>query len=193
MDGSPRRCSRLAAPLHRAQRLQVRQRGAGRREPLKIIGVLDWEMAALGDPLIIWELLAYWVEKNDPDNLQMIRMMPTNIEGRSRATSSWRYAEEVRVPGAVSTTITASALQPCGHRPADLLPLLPQADEGRTLRDAHLRGEDPRGDGAEGDRVLAVRISSFVYFAPASETPAIQRMARREAIYPAMCNLRKQV
>jgi len=68
--------------------------------PLKIIGVLDWEMAALGDPLMdLGSSLAYWVEKNDPDNLQMIRMMPTNIEGAlTRDELVARYAERSGVP-----------------------------------------------------------------------------------------------
>lgn len=50
--------------------------------PLKIIGVLDWEMATIGDPLMdLGNSLAYWVERNDPEPMQLIRMMPTNIEG----------------------------------------------------------------------------------------------------------------
>jgi aminoglycoside phosphotransferase (APT) family kinase protein len=50
--------------------------------PLKIIGVLDWEMATIGDPLMdLGNSLAYWVERADPEAMQLIRMMPTNIEG----------------------------------------------------------------------------------------------------------------
>lgn len=50
--------------------------------PLEIIGVLDWEMATLGDPLMdLGNSVAYWIEKDDPPNVQMIRMMATNIEG----------------------------------------------------------------------------------------------------------------
>ena len=50
--------------------------------PEKIIGVLDWEMATCGDPLMdLGNSLAYWVEKNDPDDMQMMRTMPTNMEG----------------------------------------------------------------------------------------------------------------
>ena len=51
-------------------------------EPLHIIGVLDWEMATIGDPLMdLGNSLAYWVNKDDPPALQMIRQMPTNAEG----------------------------------------------------------------------------------------------------------------
>ncbi|MBP7734756.1 MAG: phosphotransferase family protein [Spirochaetes bacterium] len=52
------------------------------RNPLEIIGILDWEMATLGDPLMdLGNSVAYWIEKDDPPNVQMIRMMATNIEG----------------------------------------------------------------------------------------------------------------
>ncbi len=50
--------------------------------PLEIIGVLDWEMATIGDPLMdLGGSLAYWVNHDDPDNVQMIRMLPTTSEG----------------------------------------------------------------------------------------------------------------
>ena len=39
-------------------------------------------MATIGDPLMdLGNSLAYWVEKDDPPAVQMIRMMATNIEG----------------------------------------------------------------------------------------------------------------
>ncbi len=50
--------------------------------PLEIIGVLDWEMATVGDPLMdLGSSLAYWVEASDPKEVVAIRMMPTNMEG----------------------------------------------------------------------------------------------------------------
>jgi len=50
--------------------------------PGEIIGVLDWEMATLGDPLMdLGGSLAYWVEKTDPPEMQAIRFMPTDIDG----------------------------------------------------------------------------------------------------------------
>lgn len=37
-------------------------------DPTKIIGVLDWEMCTIGDPLMdLGTALAYWIEKDDPD------------------------------------------------------------------------------------------------------------------------------
>ncbi|MCP4135178.1 MAG: phosphotransferase family protein [bacterium] len=50
--------------------------------PLEIVGVLDWEMATIGDPLMdLGNSLAYWVNKDDPGNVQLMRMMPTDVEG----------------------------------------------------------------------------------------------------------------
>jgi len=50
--------------------------------PGKIIGVLDWEMATLGDPLMdLGGSLAYWVEKADPPEMLAIKFMPTDTKG----------------------------------------------------------------------------------------------------------------
>jgi aminoglycoside phosphotransferase (APT) family kinase protein len=51
-------------------------------DPLRIIGVLDWEMATVGDPLMdLGSSLAYWVERDDPPEVQALRMMPSNVDG----------------------------------------------------------------------------------------------------------------
>jgi aminoglycoside phosphotransferase (APT) family kinase protein len=62
-------------------------------DPLEVIGVLDWEMATLGDPLMdLGASLAYWVEQTDPQPFQEIRMMPTNVDGApTRAEVIARY------------------------------------------------------------------------------------------------------
>ncbi len=50
--------------------------------PGEIIGVLDWEMATIGNPLMdLGNCLAYWIQKDDPDYMQIIRTMPTNTKG----------------------------------------------------------------------------------------------------------------
>lgn len=50
--------------------------------PHPIIGVLDWEMTTLGDPLMdLGSVLAYWVEADDPPYMQLARMMPTHLPG----------------------------------------------------------------------------------------------------------------
>lgn len=52
------------------------------RNPLNVIGVLDWEMATLGDPLMdLGNTLAYWVEAGDDATFQRMRRQPTNAPG----------------------------------------------------------------------------------------------------------------
>ncbi len=65
-------------------------------DPTRIIGVLDWEMATIGDPgMDIGSLLAYHVQKNDPPDLQMLRFMPESIEfAMTRKEQIDLYAEK---------------------------------------------------------------------------------------------------
>jgi aminoglycoside phosphotransferase (APT) family kinase protein len=50
--------------------------------PLEIIGVLDWEMATIGDPLMdLGGSLGYWVSHDDPEEVRMIRTLPTTVPG----------------------------------------------------------------------------------------------------------------
>jgi len=51
-------------------------------DPLKVIGVLDWEMATLGDPLMdLGSSLAYWVQADDDAFMLGSRRQPTNAPG----------------------------------------------------------------------------------------------------------------
>jgi aminoglycoside phosphotransferase (APT) family kinase protein len=51
-------------------------------DDLHVIGVLDWEMATLGDPLMdLGNTLAYWVQADDDPIFQMMRRQPTNAPG----------------------------------------------------------------------------------------------------------------
>lgn len=61
----------------------------------RIRGVLDWEMATLGDPFMdLGASLAYWVQADDPAPLQQIRMLPTHLPGMlSRAQVVEYYCE----------------------------------------------------------------------------------------------------
>ncbi len=61
----------------------------------KIVGVLDWEMCTIGDPLSdLGTALAYWVEAQDPGELQKTRWGPTTFPGSmTRAQLVQRYAE----------------------------------------------------------------------------------------------------
>lgn len=65
-------------------------------DPLQIIGVLDWEMTTLGDPLMdLGCALSYWVQPGDPPPLQLSRMGPTNLPGMfTREDIIARYVEK---------------------------------------------------------------------------------------------------
>jgi aminoglycoside phosphotransferase (APT) family kinase protein len=61
----------------------------------RIIGVLDWEMATIGDPLMdLGTTLGYWVDATDPEELQSLSFgltaLPGNLDRRELAQ---RYAE----------------------------------------------------------------------------------------------------
>ncbi len=60
----------------------------------KIVGVLDWEMCTVGDPLTdLGTALAYWTDPQDPDEFQEIRAMPTTLPGTlTRSQLIERYA-----------------------------------------------------------------------------------------------------
>jgi aminoglycoside phosphotransferase (APT) family kinase protein len=60
----------------------------------RIIGVLDWEMSTIGDPLSdLGTALAYWVDAKDSGDLQQIRWCPSNYPGSmTRAQLVLRYA-----------------------------------------------------------------------------------------------------
>lgn len=50
--------------------------------PTEVIGVLDWEMATLGDPLMdLGNTLAYWVQADDDAMFQSVRRQPTHLSG----------------------------------------------------------------------------------------------------------------
>ena len=51
-------------------------------DPTRIIGVLDWEMATLGDPLMdLGSALAYWVQADDDRFMRALRRQPTHLPG----------------------------------------------------------------------------------------------------------------
>jgi aminoglycoside phosphotransferase (APT) family kinase protein len=51
-------------------------------EPTRVIGVLDWEMATLGDPLMdLGGSLAYWVQAKDDPLFKMVGRQPSHLPG----------------------------------------------------------------------------------------------------------------
>lgn len=70
-------------------------------ELTRIVAVLDWEMATVGDPLMdLGTTLGYWVEANDPKPLQMAAMGPTMAPGsltRSELVQAYEKSSGRRV------------------------------------------------------------------------------------------------
>jgi aminoglycoside phosphotransferase (APT) family kinase protein len=63
-------------------------------DPREIIGVLDWEMSTVGDPLMdLGTTLSYWIVPTDSDEMQTIRWGPTHLPGGlDRQGVAERYA-----------------------------------------------------------------------------------------------------
>jgi aminoglycoside phosphotransferase (APT) family kinase protein len=66
-----------------------------RDDPTRVVGVLDWEMATVGDPLMdLGGTAAYWVEAGDDEFFQMFRRQPTHLPGMlTRAELVERYCD----------------------------------------------------------------------------------------------------
>ncbi len=64
-------------------------------DPTRIVAVLDWEMATIGDPLMdLGTTLGYWIEADDPEPLRRYLAGPTAIPGcMSRRELAEHYAQ----------------------------------------------------------------------------------------------------
>jgi len=62
----------------------------------KIIGVLDWEMATIGDPLMdLGTALGYWIDPDDPPEMQAMNFGLTTLPGNlKRREIAERYAQK---------------------------------------------------------------------------------------------------
>jgi aminoglycoside phosphotransferase (APT) family kinase protein len=69
-------------------------------DPRRIIGVLDWEMSTLGDPLMeLGTILCAWTEANDPPVAQLSRQAPTTVPGMmTRAELVDYYCTRMQLP-----------------------------------------------------------------------------------------------
>ena len=64
-------------------------------DPFSVVAVLDWEMAALGDPLMdLSNALAYWVHADDPPVLRSILKQPSDVPGMMRREEIIAYYGE---------------------------------------------------------------------------------------------------
>ncbi len=72
-------------------------------DPGRIVAVLDWEMATIGDPLMdLGTTLGYWIEPSDPDILQMFgpSALPGN-PGRQELLDRYRQRSGKEIPNAL--------------------------------------------------------------------------------------------
>lgn len=61
-------------------------------DPTEVIGILDWEMATLGDPLMdLGNTLSYWIEANDPPPMHLMRLQPTHLPGMMTRSEFFAY------------------------------------------------------------------------------------------------------
>lgn len=69
-------------------------------DDLRVVGVLDWEMATLGDPLMdLGGSLAYWVQADDDDTMRASRRQPTDLPGMpTRAEVVAHYGRRTGLP-----------------------------------------------------------------------------------------------
>jgi aminoglycoside phosphotransferase (APT) family kinase protein len=65
-------------------------------DPTKINAILDWEISALGDPLMdLGNTLAYWIEDSDPAAMKALSRQPSSAPGMmSRKEILTYYAEK---------------------------------------------------------------------------------------------------
>jgi aminoglycoside phosphotransferase (APT) family kinase protein len=71
-------------------------------DPTRIVAVLDWEMATLGDPLLdLGTTLGYWIDPDDPPEVRALPFGATLIPGNlPRAEVAARWAERAGRPDA---------------------------------------------------------------------------------------------
>jgi aminoglycoside phosphotransferase (APT) family kinase protein len=66
---------------------------------LRVVGVLDWEMATLGDPLMdVGETLAFWIEADDDEMLRRFKRQPSDAPGMpTRAELAEYYCSRTQI------------------------------------------------------------------------------------------------
>ena len=71
-----------------------------RADPTRVIGVLDWEMATIGDPLMdLGSALAYWIEAGDDLVARATRRQPTHLPRDAGPVGGHRLPAWLGAPG----------------------------------------------------------------------------------------------
>jgi aminoglycoside phosphotransferase (APT) family kinase protein len=70
-----------------------------RDDPTTVVGILDWEMATVGDPLMdLGNTLAYWVQADDDRTMQRFRRQPSHLPGMmTRSEFADQYFERAQI------------------------------------------------------------------------------------------------
>ncbi|MGH3450335.1 MAG: phosphotransferase family protein [Haloechinothrix sp.] len=69
-------------------------------ESMNVVGILDWEMATLGDPLMeLGATMSYWVQADDDDVIKRSKRQPTDLPGMlTRAEVVEYYSAKTGLP-----------------------------------------------------------------------------------------------
>ena len=82
-------------------------------DPTRVVGVLDWELATVGDPLMdLGAALAYWVQADDHPAFLAMRRQPTHTPGmltRAEVVERYAAARGLRSPRGSGGSTTSSA------------------------------------------------------------------------------------
>ena len=125
----------------------------------RIVAVLDWEMATIGDPLMdLGTTLGYWIEADDPEPLRRFLVGPTTLPGSlSRREVAERYGKTDRPRRPEhALLLRLRPVQDRRDRPADLRPVRPGSDQGPPVRRARGRRRGAGGAGRAGHRLGSV-------------------------------------
>ena len=124
-------------------------------DPTRIVAVLDWEMAALGDPLLdLGATLGYWIDPDDADDVRALPFGATRIPGcLSRPEVAQRWAKETSTrrcrASSSRTSLASSRSRSYRRRQIYKRYVLGHTRDPRFRRDARRRAESsaasPRG------------------------------------------------
>jgi len=120
----------------------------------EIVGVLDWEMCTVRDPLTdLGTALAYWTDSSDPKELQETSTAPTTLPGTlTRAQLADRYSAVTgHDTGDMVFYLAFARFKEAVIIQQNLFPLRPGTNAGGAL--CWYASEDPRA----GARLMAVR------------------------------------
>lgn len=61
----------------------------------RVVGILDWELATVGDPLMdVGSVVAYWTQGDDDELFQLFRRQPTHLPGMLTRAEVWAHYGE---------------------------------------------------------------------------------------------------